>query len=135
MCKVKGPLLPNKEKFSELVKRYKRSPEFLFTEFADPNQPGMTGDTLLHAAVVRNSIDDVDLLIASGVRVNVTGDLGNTPLHYAASRGFTNIAKRLLQHGANPSSKNEFNQTPYDLAVLMKHTNLAVILEVRKSKK
>lgn len=94
----------------------------------------MTGDTLLHAAVVRNSIDDVELLIASGARVNAIGDLGDTPLHHAASRGLADIAKKLLQHGADVSLKNEFNQTPYDLALLMKHRNMTAILKVGKLK-
>ena len=67
----------NKE-FAELVKRYRRSPEFLTTELADPNQRGTTGDTLLHAAAVRGAVHDVEVLVECGADVDASGDLGNT---------------------------------------------------------
>jgi hypothetical protein len=57
-----------KEEFTDLVKRYGNSPEFLGVEMNHPNQAGMTGDTLLHAAVVRGELNDVKILIASGDR-------------------------------------------------------------------
>ena len=123
--------MPLKDEFAELVKRYCRSPEFLGVELTDPNQPGMTGDTLLHAAVTRGNLDDVKVLIASGAKVNCIGDLGSTPLHYAASRGHEEIALELLQSGADSTVKNEFGQTPLDLALLMKHRGVADILKTR----
>jgi ankyrin repeat protein len=54
----------------------------------DVNAKGMTGDTLLHSAVIQGAANDVALLIESGADVDALGDLGYTPLHHAASRGF-----------------------------------------------
>ena len=112
-----------------LIKKYQRSPEFIGVDLRDPNQPGMTGDTLLHAAVVRGELVDIDVLIASGALVNVKGDLGNTPLHYAASRGSAEVVQRLLQHGADARSVDEFGQTPLQIAKLKSHMQVIRILE------
>jgi ankyrin repeat protein len=103
---------------TELIERYRNSPEFLFVDLSDVNAKGMTGDTLLHAAVTRGELNDVRILIACGASVNAIGDLGSTPLHYAASRGLVEIARELLQCGADVNIRNEFSQTPVDLARL-----------------
>lgn len=118
-----------KTKLSLLIKKYRGSPEFRLTDLTEVNQKGMTGDTMLHAAVIRGASEDVEGLIAAGADVNVAGDLGNTPLHHAASRGLELIAKRLLEQGADVSAKNEFGQTPADIARVMKHERLASALK------
>jgi uncharacterized protein len=112
-----------------LMDKYRRSPEFLFVELTDPNQTGMTGDTLLHAAVTRGELGDVELLLAFGVAVNAAGDLGNTPLHDAASRGLADIVTKLLQCGADMNIRNEFGETPLDLAELMERAKVVKILK------
>jgi ankyrin repeat protein len=117
----------------ELIEKYRRSPEFIFVDLSDPNQKGMTGDTLLHAAVIRGSLEDVDVLLSAGVQVNETGDLGNTPLHHAASRGNAAIARKLLECGANKHIKNEFGQTALDLAKLMKRSEVSKVIENHKA--
>ena len=111
------------EEFDQLVKKYKSSPEFRFVNLSDPNQRGMTGDTLLHAAAVRGDRDDIEVLIRCGADINAVGDLGNTALHYAASRGFVEVLKTLLAHGARRDSKNEFGQTPLDVAKINKRAS------------
>jgi ankyrin repeat protein len=116
------------EELAALMQRYRRTPEFMFSDLSDVNSTGMTGDTLLHSAVVRSSTEDVDLLIRSGAKVNAQGDLGNTPLHHAASRGLLSIAAKLVASGANTQLKNEFGQTPADIATLMKHNEVADLL-------
>jgi ankyrin repeat protein len=118
---------------AELIEKYRGSPEFLFVELTDPNQKGMTGDTMLHAAVVRGALDDVEVLLGSGALVDAIGDLGNTPLHHAASRGNVDIIRKLLQCGAEVNIKNEFGQTPLDLAKLMKRTEAVKVLKSHKA--
>lgn len=119
--------------FAELIKKYRRSPEFLFVELTDPNQRGMTGDTLLHAASIRGDLHDVAILIACGATVNAVGDLGNTPLHHAASRGLDAIVRFLLQNGADRAVRNEFGQSPIDLARLNQHKSVIDVLEHGRS--
>ena len=118
---------------TELIERYRRSPEFLFVDLTDPNQKGMTGDTLLHAAAVRGKLQDIEVLVASGAVVNAVGDLGNTPLHHGASRGMVDIVKKLLESGADVGIKNEFGQTALDIAELMEQSKAVKVLKARKA--
>lgn len=113
------------EELAALIKRYRRTPEFMFADVTDVNSTGMTGDTLLHSAVIRGSAEDVALLIGSGAKVDAQGDLGNTPLHHTASRGLLDIANKLIASGAKRHLKNEFGQTPAEIATLMRHKELA----------
>lgn len=121
-----------KSKLAELIKQYLNTPEFIFADLTDPNQKGLTGDTLLHSAVVSGALEDVKTLISFGASVNAVGDLGSTPLHYAASRGLADIARQLLQAGADVSIRNEFGQTALDLAELRKRHEVVKILKAHK---
>lgn len=113
------------EELAKIVEKYRNSPEFSSAVWTDVNTRSISGDTLLHAAVVRGDRSDVTQLISSGADVNAAGDLGNTPLHEAASRGLVEIIRKLVVAGARTSSKNEFGQTPVDLARLM-HSDKAL---------
>ena len=119
------------KELAALIERYRRTPEFMFANLTDANSKGMTGDTLLHSAVITGAIHDVSLLIASGADVNTPGDLGSTPLHHAASRGLLEIARKLVASGANKRLKNEFGQTPADVAMLQKHSELVDLLKAK----
>jgi uncharacterized protein len=119
---------------TELMQKYRRSPEFFFVDLTDPNQTGMTGDTLLHSAVINEDLRDVELLLTSGVSVNAVGDLGNTPLHHAASLGLVGIVTKLLQSGADASITNEFGQTALDLAAVMNRSEVIKVLTTYKSR-
>jgi uncharacterized protein len=121
-----------KNKLAEIIEKYRNSPEFLFADLTDPNQKGLTGDTLLHSAVVNGALEDVRTLIFCGASVNALGDLGSTPLHYAASRGMADIARELLESGADVAIRNEFGQTALDLAELRKRPEVVRILKAHK---
>jgi ankyrin repeat protein len=108
------------EELAKIIKKYRDSPEFSSTVWNDVNARGLSGDTMLHAAVVRTDRADVAQLISLGADVNAIGDLGNTPLHEAASRGLVEIILKLVAAGAMTTSKNEFGQTPIDLARFMR---------------
>jgi ankyrin repeat protein len=124
----KEPAITNSQ-LRSVIDKYRRSPEFLFVELNDLNQTGMTGDTLLHAAVTRGELADIEILLSCGAVVNAIGDLGNTPLHEAASRGLVEIVKKLLQCGADINIQNEFGETPLDLAELMERSEVARVLK------
>ena len=124
--------VPMKNELAELIKRYQRSPEFLFVPLNDPNQKVMTGDTLLHAAVIRGELQDIEILLSAGALVNAVGDLGETPLHHAASRGMVEIVKKLLQSGADTKIKNEFGESPLDVAELMERFEVVKLLKQGK---
>ena len=54
-----------KQTVASLFERYRGTPEFRLVNLSDVNQRGMTGDSLLHAAVIRRASEDVDILIAA----------------------------------------------------------------------
>jgi uncharacterized protein len=109
------------EKLAAVIQRYRAHPEFLGIEITDLNQPGAVDDTLLHWAARTGAIDEIELLLSSGARVNAVGNLGNTPLHQAAMGGNSIWVQKLLQHGADQTLPNEFGQTLLELAELGGH--------------
>ncbi len=117
------------DELAKLIEKYKQWPDFYSVILGDVNTRSISGDTMLHAAVIATDRADVDQLIALGGNVNAAGDLGNTPLHGAASRGLVEIIRKLVLAGAKVDAKNEYGQTPIDLARL-RHSgkNLKAIL-------
>ena len=107
------------EELLKIIEKYRDWPEFSSTFWNNVNARSLSGDTMLHAAVVSTDRADVTQLISLGADVNAIGDLGNTPLHEAASRGLVEIILKLVAAGARTTSRNEFGQTPIDLARLM----------------
>ena len=58
-----------------------------------------TGQTPLHYAAKNYHREIAELLLASGVDVNVTDNDGRTPLHLAASEGHKDILKQINHMG------------------------------------
>ncbi len=116
-----------------LIAKYQRSHwEFAELDLSDLNQQRSDGDTLLHLVTFVGSLDEVELLAASGARVNAAGDMGLTALHLAAMKGHLKMAQKLLDLGANPSIKNEWGQTAEVVALNGGHTDLAKLLRHNK---
>jgi ankyrin repeat protein len=119
------------KELTALIERYRQTPEFMSSEALGVHSTGLTGDTLLHSAVITGNFSDVVLLINSGADVNAQGDLGYTPLHHAASRGSLEIAKKLIASGADVRLKNEFGQTPADVAMIKKQSKMVTLLRAK----
>jgi ankyrin repeat protein len=106
------------DRLAAVFAKYRGHPEFLGLEIADPNQRGAVDDCLLHVAARTGAVDDIEVLVQSGARVNEPGDLGNTPLHHAAMMGNADAVEALLKLGARRDVRNEFGQTPEKVAEL-----------------
>jgi ankyrin repeat protein len=115
-------------KLVAVIEKYRFHPEFLGIDLVDPNQPGAVDDTLLHLAARTGAVEDIEVLVSCGARVNVVGDLGNTPLHQAAMSGQEDSVTLLLRLGADPNLQNEFNQTALQVAELGGHERIVRIL-------
>jgi len=87
------------------------------------------GATSLHAAVKKDYIDFVKLLIRHGAGLDVQDSAGDTPLHAAASRGWKDMVELLLKGGARVRIKNRNGIRPSGEAAAMGHTELERILE------
>ena len=63
-----------KMKLASFIRKYQGRPEFLGIDIANPNQPGAVDDTLLHLTARIGDLEGIEVLIASGAKVNATGD-------------------------------------------------------------
>lgn len=116
-------------KLEDVLKKYSEHPDFLGVEINDPNQLGAIDDAVLHIAVRRANMEDIQALLENGADINLKGDLGNTPLHYAAMKGNTSIISFLLKYRAKKNILNDFDQLPVKVAELGGHLDAANLLK------
>ena len=107
--------------------------ELLLQRGADPNAPGIGGETPFQAACADAKIEVVRMLLRHGAKVNFaerTG--GDTPLHMLPWRvssfdlpSVLDVLNTLLEHGADINAVDKEGLTPLDLAEqLPKHIHL-----------
>ena len=72
---------------------------------------------LLVDAVKKQEVDRVELLLRSGVPLNIKDEKGYAPLMYAVYFGNLDIVKLLLQYGANVNTQDLYGYTPLMMAV------------------
>ncbi|XP_057370599.1 uncharacterized protein LOC130691644 isoform X2 [Daphnia carinata] len=79
--------------------------ELLMKMGADTNKVDAFGQTVLHIAVVKNSVNVAKLLLENGCQknVNAVDDFGKSPLHIAVFHNLIQMAHLLLDNGANPN--------------------------------
>jgi ankyrin repeat protein len=75
---------------------------FLLGKGADPNLPGVGGDTPLIAAARIGFEDAAEWLIGLGAKIDAPNKMGETPLIIAVQQRNTKLVRLLLEHGANP---------------------------------
>jgi ankyrin repeat protein len=92
---------------------------------------------LLCGAASLDLMDEMDLLLRVGVKVNVKSPLnGMTPLHYACKQGHLRVVNHLIEKGADMSMKDSKNRTPFDLSILFHQDQIANafrLLEIESS--
>jgi len=116
-----------------LIAKYRDYPDFEELDLTDINQQSYPDDdALIHFVARIGSLEELDLLVQSGARVNALGDMGFTALHNAAMTGRSEMAQKLLDLGANPSIKNEWGQIAETVAVHGGHAELAKLLRRNK---
>ena len=100
---------------------------FLLSKGAKVNgDPRFRGETPLSSAALIGNKAVVDLLIAKGADVNLTGKGGDAPIANAARGGCIEIAKTLLEHGAkvNPT----VGAPSVEMAVKGEHKDMVIFL-------
>ena len=73
-------------------------------------------DALIHFVARYGTVEEMDLLVASGANVNAIGDMGYTPLHEAVFARRLDMAEKLAALGADPTIINDLDETPPALA-------------------
>ena len=113
-------------------KGYKAMTELLISRGASVNAVDASGYTPLHAAVMSEDFDIVQLLIANGADAHaktVRGDYpGETPLHVAAFVGHIRIAKLLLANDADVNTTDKYGFTPLRRSVGQGHLTMVELL-------
>src|SRR5437899_2885753 len=107
--------------------------QLLLDAGAKVNARGLSGDTVLHEAVIGGRLPLVKFLLNRGADVNVRGIYEYTPLMRAAysdsdSEGSAKVVKALLAKGAQVNAKNDEGVTPLMLAAQVEQANLLRIL-------
>ena len=83
-----------------------------------PLQMSATAETLgLHDAAADGDAGMVELMLVSGLPVNLPNARGSTPLHFASLKGNVDIVALLLDHGADANAPNAGGNSPLHAAV------------------
>ncbi|MEM9897073.1 MAG: ankyrin repeat domain-containing protein [Bacteroidota bacterium] len=83
----------------------------------DPLSKQQDGSTLLHAAVNKEKMELIEMLVEMGIDVNAKDASGQTVLHYAAMQADDEtMLKYLVEVGADKTVTTEFEESAYELA-------------------
>jgi hypothetical protein len=87
---------------------------------------------LLHA-VMKGSIEMVDILLSNGANSSIKNNSGCTPLTVSVANGNTNMVALLLYHGANPNTQDgSTGNTPLIVAAI--HGFVPIVAELLRYK-
>ena len=109
-----------------LVNTFKKNDEISFEEKLKilikrgllMNQKQNGGNSLIHIAARKNSIDLLKRLLPYGIDINAKNNDGYTALHIAAMRADNeDLLRYLLSQGADKKIKTEFEETAFSLAL------------------
>jgi ankyrin repeat protein len=84
--------------------------------------------TLLHKAVSRGDIDQVQSLIVKGADVNTKDYVGKTPLLAALTHNCGDLAKQIINRGSDINAKDNAGYTPVLVALGRGYTDIVVLL-------
>lgn len=85
-------------------------------------------NTLLHDAVSKNDIKEIDSLLKEGADIEATDEYGKTPLFVAVFQNNVELVTFLLEKGANTEAKDKNGNTPLNVRhVIISLANDAMI--------
>ena len=121
----------NKMTLQDVLEAYQ--PDGLLHPWSAPitnvNQRDVDGDTPLHHACWRRSLEEVEALVAAGADVNSTGDMGYRPIDVAVTQGDLQIVRLLVKHNATISHHTEFSQTTLEKAESLGDVQMIAFLQ------
>ncbi len=92
----------------------------------NPNIADREGNTPLFAAICKQSIEKIDLLLEAKANVNHSSNLGFTPLFFAACIGNERIVSMLLHAGADVHHRDHNGETALHVTANMQIANLLI---------
>lgn len=98
-------------------KQFLSKMNYLISTGYDPLNKQIDGSTLLHAAIKKEDIPLIKLLVGLGLDINAKDEMGQTILHHAAMQADDGeLLKYLIVAGADKAAITEFEESAYDLA-------------------
>ena len=82
----------------------------------------------LHMAVLSGQLKMVNMVLNSGVDIDVEDELEITPLFQAAAAGLRQICELLIEKGANINKRSKTGETPLFIASQEGHTDVVKLL-------
>jgi len=86
------------------------------------------GNTPLHVAIKKGSMDVIEFLLSHGSNVNARDNNGATPLHTAVWNNRHEGAGLLLSNGADVNARNDLGETPLSYARMRGNWDIASLL-------
>jgi len=80
----------------------------------DVNQVNVFGESPIHIAAWKGSLEDIQWLLNNGADINQRGEFEMTPLHYAYMGGKRENIEILLKAGADPNLRCDQGMLPSD---------------------
>jgi len=77
--------------------------------------PFVDGQSILHLFIAQDKFDQVPLLLATKIPLDMQDKQGMTPLMLAVAKGHQPTVKALIEKGANTLIKNQAGKTAFDL--------------------
>lgn len=107
--------------------------ENLISKGASVHYRSMDGKTALSAAVLKNNIVGVQILIKSRVNLNVRIKQ-QTCLMYAVYKKYNDLAKLLLEEGIDVKAKDVRGNTAFDYALQVKNKEAIELIKLKSAK-
>lgn len=96
---------------------------------SDPNEViNKDGETALHIASWKGSIEITNVLLQHGARPTISDNFACHPVHIAAEHGNFVVLSALILKGADIRVRNRWMQTPLHLAAIFGHLDAARVL-------
>ncbi|XP_023022499.2 dynein axonemal assembly factor 10 isoform X2 [Leptinotarsa decemlineata] len=102
--------------------------EYLVEKGADVNKKTSAGQSVLHDAVLQNSVDVVTFLMAKGAEIDAKLRDGRTPLHLAAEKDSGDVAQLLIHSNTDKEAREQNQKTPLHVAAENNSVRVAELL-------
>ncbi|EAY21474.1 ankyrin repeat protein, putative [Trichomonas vaginalis G3] len=102
--------------------------DYFLLHGANINGKDEDGETALHSAVFKGSIETIEFLLSRGANINEKDEVGLTALHVAIFKREKDSAELLISHGANIDEKDENGRTSLHIASLINDKETAELL-------
>jgi ankyrin repeat protein len=98
----------------KIFQKYRNLEIFLPYGIKSFEDPGMDGDTPVHAAAYMGDIEALRVMLPLVSSVELRGGIGNSPLHLAILGGNPDAVEVLLAAGADLFCENDYGDKPSD---------------------